>query len=63
MKNMYMEQKSIKIIGELEKLDDGTLVCLVKNKDIIQEYKITDILEQMIGTEICLQNIEIIEEV
>lgn len=63
MKNMYMEQKSIKIIGELEKLDDGTLICLVKNKDIIQEYKITDILEQMIGTEICLQNIEIIEEV
>lgn len=58
-----MEQKSIKIIGELEKLDDGTLVCLVKNKDIIQEYKITDILEQMIGTEICLQNIEIIEEI
>lgn len=63
MKNMYMEQKSIKIIGELEKLDDGTLICLVKNKDIIQEYKIADILEQMIGTEICLQNIEIIEEV
>jgi hypothetical protein len=57
MKNMYMEQKSIKIIGELEKLDDGTLVCLVKNKDIIQEYKITDILEQMIGTEISLQSV------
>ena len=40
MKNMYMEQKSIKIIGELEKLDDGTLVCLVKNKDIYEISKL-----------------------
>jgi len=63
MKNIYTEQKSIKLIGQLEKDDNGDLICLVQNKDFIQKYNVIEILEQMIGTEISLQNIEIIEEV
>lgn len=63
MKNIYTEQKSIKLIGQLEKDDNGELICLVQNKDFTQKYNVIEILEQMIGTEISLQNIEIIEEV
>ena len=42
---------------------DGAYVCLVRNKDVIQEYNVLDILEQMVGTEISLQNVEVIEEI
>lgn len=62
MKNMYTEQKSIKIVGELIKTENGDFVCLVRNKDVIQEYSVIEILEQMVGTEISLQNLEIIDE-
>ena len=62
MKNIYTEQKSIKLIGQLEKDDNGNLICLVQNKDFTQTYNVIEILEQMIGTEISLQNIEIIDE-
>lgn len=61
MKNIYSEQKSIKIIGGLEKDANGAFICIVRNKDSVQEYNIIDILEQMVGTEIYLQNIEVIE--
>lgn len=60
---MYSEQKSIKLVGGLEKTADGAYVCLVRNKDVIQEYNVLDILEQMVGTEISLQNVEVIEEI
>lgn len=63
MKNMYTEQKSIKLIGQLEKTENGDFVCLVRNKDFVQEYNVLEILEQMVGTEINLQNIEVIEEI
>lgn len=61
-KNMYTEQKLIKIIGTLDKAENGNFICIVENKDSVQEYDVNELLEQMIGTEISLQSVEIIDE-
>ena len=55
-KNIYTEQKLIKLIGTLDKNENGEFICSVENKDDVQEYNVIDILEQMVGTEISLQS-------
>lgn len=55
-KNLYEEKKIIKIIGTLDKTENGEFICTVEEKDGVQEYNIIDLLEQMIGTEISLQS-------
>lgn len=55
-KNIYTEQKLIKLIGTLDKNENGEFICIVENKDNVQEYNVIDILEQMVGTEISLQS-------
>lgn len=57
-KNLYTEQKLIKVVGTLNKTEDGNFICVVENKDSIQEYDIIDLLNQMVGTEISLQSID-----
>lgn len=57
-KNIYTEQKLIKVIGTLDKRENGEFICIVENKDSVQEYNVIELLEQMIGTEISLQSIE-----
>ena len=57
-KNMYTEQKLIKIIGTLDKAENGNFICTVEDKDNVQEYNIMEILEQMDGTEISLSSID-----
>lgn len=59
-KNCYTEQKLIKIVGTLDKTENGNFICTVEEKDSVQEYNIIDILEQMVGTEISLQSTYII---
>ena len=56
-KNLYAEQKIIKIVGHLNKDENGNFICVVENKDITQEYDLIEILEQMVGTEISLSSI------
>ena len=55
-KNIYTEQKLIKLIGTLDKNENGEFICTVENKDDVQEYNVIDILEQMVGTQISLQS-------
>ena len=57
-KNMYTEQKLIKIIGTLDKAENGNFICIVENKDSVQEYDVNELLEQMIGTEISLSSVD-----
>lgn len=56
-KNLYTEQKLIKMIGTLDKTENGDFICTVENKDSLQEYNVLEVLEQMVGTEISLQSI------
>lgn len=56
-KNIYTEQKLIKLVGTLDKNDEGDFICTVEEKDNIQEYNMIEILEQMVGTEISLQSV------
>ena len=57
-KNLYTEQKLIKVVGTLDKTENGDFICIVENKDSIQEYNVIDLLNQMIGTTISLSSIE-----
>jgi len=56
-KNIYTEQKVIKLVGSLDKDENGNFICTVEDKDRVQEYNVIEILEQMIGTEISLSSI------
>ena len=57
-KNIYTEQKIIKLVGRLNKDENGNFICTVEDKDNVQEYNIMEILEQMDGTEISLSSID-----
>ena len=56
-KNIYTEQKVIKLVGNLDKDENGNFICTVEDKDRVQEYNVIEILEQMVGTEISLSSI------
>ena len=56
-KNIYTEQKVIKLVGSLDKDENGNFICTVEDKERVQEYNVIEILEQMIGTEISLSSI------
>lgn len=56
-KNIYTEQKLIKLVGTLDKNENGEFICTVEDKDNVQEYNMIEILEQMVGTEISLQSV------
>lgn len=56
-KNIYTEQKVIKLIGTLDKDENGNFICTVEDKDRVQEYNVIEILEQMVGTEISLSSV------
>ena len=56
-KNVYTEQKVIKLVGNLDKDENGNFICTVEDKDRVQEYNVIEILEQMVGTEISLSSI------
>ena len=56
-KNVYTEQKVIKLVGTLDKNENGTFICTVEDKDRVQEYNVIEILEQMVGTEISLSSV------
>ena len=57
-KNLYEEKKIIKLVGNLDKNDNGEYICTVEDKDRVQEYNVIEILEQMLGSEISLQSTE-----
>ena len=57
-KNLYTEQKLIKLVGTLEKTEDGNFICIVETKDAVQEYNVIDLLNQMVGTEISLSSVD-----
>ena len=57
-KNLYTEQKLIKVVGTLEKTENGDFVCIVETKDSVQEYNVIDLLNQMVGTEISLSSVD-----
>lgn len=56
-KNVYTEQKVIKLVGNLDKDENGNFICTVEDKDRVQEYNVIEVLEQMVGTEISLSSI------
>ena len=56
-KNIYTEQKVIKLVGNLDKDESGNFICTVEDKDKVQEYNVIEILEQMVGTEISLSSV------
>lgn len=57
-KQMYSKNKTISIVGNLDKDDDGNYFVTVEQKYTFKEYNLMDILEEMVGTEISLKSTE-----
>lgn len=57
-KQMYAKNKTISIVGNLDKNDSGEYIVTVESKDSFEEYDLMTILEDMIGTEISLKSVE-----
>lgn len=57
-KNMYVEQKLIKLVGTLDKNENGEFICTVEDKNFTQEYNVNELLEAMVGTEISISSVD-----
>lgn len=57
-KQIYEKTKNIKLIGTLEKSDNGYVV-VIENKDNIEEIQLEEVLEDMVGTEISLTSVDV----
>ena len=53
-KQGYTEKKVISIVGTLDKNEDDKYIVTVEGKDTFKEYDLTEILEAMKGSVICL---------
>lgn len=58
-KQIYEKTKNIKLVGVLEKSDNGNYIVVVENKDNIEEIPLEEVLEDMIGTEISLTSVDV----
>lgn len=58
-KHMISKTTNMKIVGNLDKSEDGKYIVVVENKDEgITEYNLDEILNQMLGTEIALTSVD-----
>lgn len=57
-KQIYERQKTIKLVGVLEKDDSDNYVVTVEGKDSFEEIPLNDVLSDMLGTEISLISTE-----
>lgn len=57
-KQMYAKNKTISIVGNLDKNDNDEYIVTVESKDSFTEYYLMDIIEDMVGTEISLKSVE-----
>lgn len=55
-KNVFEEKKIIKLVGTLDKNENGDFICTVEDKDRVEEFNVIELLDQMVGTEISLQS-------
>ena len=54
-KHMISKAMNIKIVGILDKYEEGKYIVTVENKDVgLTEYDLDEILKEMLGTEISI---------
>ena len=54
-KHMISKAMNIKIVGILDKNEEGKYIVAVENKDVgLTEYDLDEILKEMLGTEISI---------
>jgi hypothetical protein len=54
-KHMISKAMNIKIVGILDKNEEGKYIVTVENKDVgLTEYDLDEILKEMLGTEISI---------
>ena len=54
-KHMISKAMNIKIVGILDKNEEGKYIVTVENKDVgLTEYDLDEILKEMVGTEISI---------
>ena len=54
-KHMISKAMNIKIVGILDKNEEGKYIVTIENKDVgLTEYDLDEILKEMLGTEISI---------
>lgn len=57
-KQIFERKQVVKLVGRLDKDDDGKFVVTVEDKDRVTEYDLDDILNNVLGSVISLQSEE-----
>ena len=57
-KQLIEKSKNFKIVGVLDKDENGEYFVTIAEKDFLREFKLAPILEEMVGTEISLTSVE-----
>lgn len=58
-KHMISKTINIKLVGILDKNEDGKYIVTVENKDEgITEYNLDEVLKEMLGTEVSITSID-----
>lgn len=57
-KQMISKSINIKVVGVLDKNEDGKYIISIEGKDNVQEYSLNEILDQCLGTEISLTSVD-----
>lgn len=57
-KQMISKNKNIKIVGVLDKNENGEFYVTIEDKDNVQSFLLNPLLEEMIGTEVTFNSVD-----
>ena len=57
-KQMISKNKNIKIVGILDKNENGEFYVTIEDKDNVQSFLLSPLLEEMIGTEVTFNSVD-----
>ncbi len=57
-KQMISKNKNIKIVGVLDKNENGEFYVTIEDKDNVRSFLLNPLLEEMIGTEVSISSVD-----
>jgi hypothetical protein len=57
-KQMISKNKNIKVVGVLDKNENGEFYVTIEDKDNVRSFLLNPLLEEMIGTEVSISSVD-----
>ena len=57
-KQMISKNKNIKVVGILDKNENGEFYVTIEDKDNVRSFLLNPLLEEMIGTEVSISSVD-----